>query len=315
MSRRIGDYELLGTLGAGAFGRTYRARRGGLLYAVKLLKPEAVRDEVDARRFERECRALQKIDSEFVVPYRDHGVIEHEGVATFYLVMGYVEGKDLSKHLAGRSFPIDEADLRSWSDQILQGLAAIHGERIVHRDLKPSNILVGTDGRVRILDFGVVKMLDYTTITHTGGMVGTPLFMSPEEMLGTEIDHRSDLYSFGVLLFHLLTGKYPLKGDNHLQHVRLVTQEPPRRPREFVPGISNRLENLVLALLEKQPYLRPASAEDVRVALTRTPFFIQHDVPRPPERPEGFERKLCFIRLLPNEKTVLDRAADEAPSG
>lgn len=312
MPQRIGRYEILGPLGSGAFGRTYKARRDGRLFALKALKPEAIRSEVDLRRFQRECRALQKITSENVVRYHDQGVFDDEGTETFYLVMSFVEGVDLHRHLKGKTFPIAETDIRAWAGQVLAGLAAIHGARLVHRDLKPSNIFLGSDGKVQILDFGLVKMLDYTTITMTGGMVGTPLFMSPEEMLGKEIDHRSDLYSFGVLLFHLLTGTYPLTGENHLQLVRRVTQDPPARPGSLLPTISNRLENLILRLLEKEPYLRPADALEVKALLERTAFYVEQErAPVPTAQGVGFESHQCWIRLLPNEKAVVERVTQQ----
>lgn len=187
MPGRIGGYELVKTLGSGAFGTTYQVRKGGKLFALKVLKPEAIRSEVDLRRFQRECRALQKIKSPYVVPYHDHGVAEEEGGQAFFLVMEFVEGSDLQRHLKGKTFPLPEATVRSWASQVLMALAAIHEQQLVHRDLKPSNIFLTANGDIRILDFGLVKMLDYTTITHTGGMVGTPLYMSPEEMLGKEI--------------------------------------------------------------------------------------------------------------------------------
>ena len=309
MPTKFGSYELLKTLGSGAFGTTYQVRKGGKVYALKVLKPDAIRSEVDLRRFQRECRALQKINSPYVVPYHDHGVVEDDGDQAFFLVMEFVEGSDLQRRLKGKTFPLPEADIRSWVGQVLLGLTAIHEQKLVHRDLKPSNIFVATDGRVRILDFGLVKMLDYTTITHTGGMVGTPLYMSPEEMLGKDIDHRSDLYSFGVLLFHLLTGKFPIVGDNHLQLVKRVTEDPPARPSAYVGGLSNRLENLILRLLEKEPYLRPSNANEVRVLLERTAFFVEKEVAvRVAPDSRVAQPKQCLIRLLPNEKSVIDRA-------
>jgi len=304
---KINGYEIISAIGSGAFGRTYRVRKGGQVYAMKVLKPEAIRDDIDRKRFQRECRALQKITSEHVVPYHDHGVFEQDGVETYYVVMGFVEGSDLQRRLRGKTFPLPEAEIRAMLGQVLRGLADIHEQRIIHRDLKPANIFVTKDDAVKIVDFGLVKMIDYTTLTMTGAAVGTPLYMSPEEMQGKEIDHRSDLYSFGVLLYHLLTGTFPFTGDNPMQLMRRVTQEPPKRPTEHKPDISNRLENLVLRLLEKEPYLRPSNAAEVAELLERTPFFRVDDAPAPAAAAWGFERRLCFIRLLHNEKGVIER--------
>lgn len=313
MAQIINGYEIISPLGSGAFGRTYRVRKSGKIYAMKVLKPEAIRDEIDRKRFQRECRALQKITSEHVVPYRDHGVFEQDGVETYYIVMGFVEGTDLQRRLRGQSFPLPEAEIRTVLGQVLKGLADIHKQRIIHRDLKPSNIFITKDGTVKILDFGLVKMIDYTTLTMDGAAVGTPLYMSPEEMQGKEIDHRSDLYSFGVLLYHLLTGTYPFTADNPMQLMYRVTQEPPKRPTEHKPDISNRLENIVLRLLEKEPYLRPSNGPEVAQLLERTPFFRVDEVPAPAAEAWNFGRRMYFIRLLHNEKGVIERFLERQP--
>lgn len=307
MAQLINGYEIISTLGSGAFGRTYRVRKSNKIYAMKVLKPEAIRDEIDRKRFQREARALQKITSEHVVPYRDHGVFEEDGVETYYIVMGFVEGTDLQRHLRAQRVPLPEAKIRTVLGQVLKGLADIHEQRIIHRDLKPSNIFITKDGTVKILDFGLVKMIDYTTLTMEGAAVGTPLYMSPEEMQGKEIDHRSDLYSFGVLLYYLLTGTYPFTADNPMQLMYRVTQEPPKRPTEHKADISNRLENIVLRLLEKEPYLRPSNAAEVAELLERTPFFRVDEAPTPITEAWKFDRRMYFIRLLHNEKGVIER--------
>jgi eukaryotic-like serine/threonine-protein kinase len=313
MPDRINGYEIVASIGSGAFGKTYRVRKGGKVYAMKVLKPEAIRDEVDLKRFQRECRALQKITSPHVVAYHDQGVFDDQGVDTYYIVMDFVEGSDLQRHLKGKTLPLPEVEIRGLLSQVLAGLADIHKHRIVHRDLKPSNIFVPKDGPARILDFGLVKMLDYTTLTMTGAAVGTPLYMSPEEMLGKDIDHRSDLYSFGVLLFHLLTGKFPFPSDNLMQLMRAVTQDPPAHPTRFNPDVSNRLENFVLRLLEKEPYLRPSDAQEVSELLEHTPFYRAGEIAAPTTEAWSFERKMCFIRLLHNEKSVVERFLKDWP--
>lgn len=307
MVTKINDYEIISPIGSGAFGQTYRVKKGDQIYAMKILKADAVRTDVDRKRFQRECRALQKIQSEYVVPYHDHGVFDDNGVETFYIVMGFVEGADFERRLRGKSFPIAETEIRSILKQVLAGLADIHKQQIVHRDLKPSNIFVADNGVVKIVDFGLVKMIDYTTLTMTGEILGTPLYMSPEEMLDREIDHRSDLFSFGVLLYYLLTGQFPFASANLMQLMRAATQDPPKRPTLHNPDISNRLENLVLRLLEKEPFLRPSSADEVAELLERTPFYRIDETPPPTANAWNFDRRMCFIRLLHNEKSVMER--------
>ena len=168
MPTTIKGYEILSTIGSGAFGKTSRVRKGGKVYAMKVFKPEAIRTEVDLKRFQRECKALQKIVSDHVVRYHDHGVFDDGGVQTHFIVMDFVEGEDLQRRLQGKTFPRPEAEIRAVLSQVLVALSDIHKHRIVHRDLKPSNIFLTKDGKVKILDFGLVKMLDYTTLTMTG---------------------------------------------------------------------------------------------------------------------------------------------------
>ena len=305
MPNHINDYEIQSPLGSGSFGRTYRATKGGKVYAIKVLKPEAIRTDIDRKRFQRECRALQKITSKHVVPYHDHGVFDDDGIETYYIVMGFVEGTDFDRRLRRRK-RLPEADIRSVLGQVLAGLADIHAHNIVHRDLKPANIFIGQSGEVKIMDFGLVKMIDYSTIT-TRGPIGTPLYMSPEEMLDRDIDHRSDLFSFGVLLYHLLTGQFPFPCGNVMQLMQAVTQHHPTPPTRHNSDLSNRIENLVLRLLEKESFLRPSSAAEVAELLERTPFYRADEAPMPTARVWSFDRRMCFIRLLHNEKSVMER--------
>ena len=146
MPKKINGYDILTSLGSGAFGRTFRVKKGGAFYAMKVLKPEAMRTEIDRRRFQRECRALQKIASDHVVSYYDHGVFDDDGSETFYVVMDFVEGTDFQRRLRGRELPLPEAEIRSLLSQVLAGLTDIHEHRIVHRDIKPANIFITTDG-------------------------------------------------------------------------------------------------------------------------------------------------------------------------
>ena len=307
MPDKINGYAIEASLGSGAFGRTYRVKKAGKIYAMKVLKPEAIRTEVDRKRFQRECRTLQKIKSEHVVAYHDHGVFDDDGLEAYYIVMSFVEGTDFDRRLRGRNLPLAEAKIRVVLDQVLTGLTDIHAHNIVHRDLKPANIFVAKDGAVKIVDFGLVKMIDYTTLTMAGDVLGTPLYMSPEEMLDREVDHRSDLFSLGVLLYHLLTGRFPFPSGNIMQLMRAVTQDPPERPTRYNPELSNRLENVVLRLLEKEPFLRPSSAAEVAELLERTPFYRADEAPAPAAEAWSFERRMCFIRLLHNEKSVTER--------
>ena len=257
----IDNYKILQQIGSGAFGHTYRVRKEDKIFAMKILKPEALSNEYQSggfKRFNREIRSLQKVDSPYVVKYFDNGVWIDNDIEHFYIIMEYVLGSDFQRYLNNNKDSLinNEELLKQILSGILNGLSAIHEKNIIHRDLKPANIFICENLKVKLLDFGLVKMLDYSSITTHGKLVGTPLFMSPEIIEGKPIDFRSDLYSFGVLLYYLLTGQYPFTGENIFVLLNNIIKNPPKRISDNFLNISNVFENLILKLLEKQPYLR-----------------------------------------------------------
>src|SRR5208337_302967 len=153
---------------------------------------------------------------------------------------------------------------------------AIHAMNIVHRDLKPQNAFVTNDGQVKLLDFGLVKMLDYTTLTTLPGQpIGTPMYISPEILRGEQIDYRADFYSFGVLVYHLVSkGAFPFDAREPLELYGKVVNEPPVPPTRKNRRVSSELENLILTLLMKQPYQRNLNHDELKEALRGTPFYM-----------------------------------------
>ncbi|MEU3840931.1 serine/threonine-protein kinase [Streptomyces sp. NPDC028635] len=260
-----GRYELAALLGQGGMGQVWTAydRRLDRRVAVKLLRPDKVAgQEADElrRRFLRECRVTAQVDHPGLVTVHDAG---SEGEELF-LVMQYVDGADLSDHLA-------EHDPYPWpwavavAAQLCAVLSAVHAVPIVHRDLKPRNVMVKQDGTVTVLDLGVASVMDSDTtrLTHTGSPIGSPAYMAPEQAMGGAVGPYTDLYALGVLLHELLSGNVPFAGSTALGVLHRQLYEPPVPVRRFRPEVPEALETLVLRLLAKDPLHRPASAQEV----------------------------------------------------
>ena len=261
---RLGPYEILASLGAGGMGEVYRARdtRLGREVALKILPAEVANDPLRRQRFDLEARAVAALNHPNIVAVYDVG----EG----YIVSELVDGEPLRGARLGLRKTIEAAL------QIASGLAAAHDAGIVHRDLKPANILLTRDGRPKILDFGLAKVqatrsaaadATVTMRTKAGIVIGTPGYMSPEQVRGLATDHRSDILSFGVILYELLAGRRAFQGETSLETMTaILKQEPPELP-ETVPAA---LRQIVAHCLEKDAGKRFQSAHDLRFALSQT---------------------------------------------
>ncbi len=248
-------------LGSGAMGRVSLVKDAltGDLVALKRLH-EAVAAQGGAR-LRREFRSLERIDHECVV--KVHGFGDENGVP--FIVMEYVRGQDLADFL--KTKPSQDALVRVFQDVAL-ALGAVHASGIVHRDLKPENIRVTPQGRAKLMDFGLAKSLEGTVgLTRAGAVVGTVLYMAPEQCRGAALDYRTDLYALGAVMYWAFAGRTPFVGEGLAQVVVQHLQTPPTPPKTFNPGLSSRLETLILALLAKAPGDRPASAAAVFDAL------------------------------------------------
>ncbi|GAA2460498.1 tetratricopeptide repeat protein [Streptomyces glaucus] len=271
-----GRYRLLDLIGRGGMGEVWRARDESLgrYVAVKCLKPlGAPPDRSSARllreRFRREARVAAALQHRGVTVVHDFG--ECDGV--LYLVMELLQGRDLSRLLeddGGRPLPV--ADVVDIAEQVAEALAYTHEQGIVHRDLKPANIVRLADGTVKLCDFGIARLGHDTgrtsRLTGTGIAMGTPHYMSPEQIGGDEVDRRSDLYSLGCVLYELATGTPPFDLDDAwavLVGHRDTPPEPPRSHRAELPGY---LERIILDLLAKQPEQRPRDAREVARRIT-----------------------------------------------
>ena len=233
---RLGPYEIVAPLGAGGMGEVYRAHdsRLGRQVAVKVLPASFAADQERLRRFEQEARATGALNHPNILGVYDIGT--YEGAP--YVVSELLDGDTLRARIGNTPLPHRKAI--DYATQIAKGLAAAHDKGIVHRDLKPDNVFVTRDGRVKILDFGLAKMTEpgvtvdaetalahATPKTSAGTVLGTVGYMSPEQVRGQTVDHRSDIFSFGVVLYEMLTGQRAFKGDSAVETMNAILKEDP----------------------------------------------------------------------------------------
>ncbi len=253
-----GRYTIESVVGRGGMGTVYKARDSELneVVAIKTLRPELVKDEDARERFKDEIRLTRRITHRNVVRTHDFG--EFDGL--WYLTMEYVEGLTVRELLDARGTLGVEPALAIGA-QLAESLVVAHAMGVIHRDLKPQNLLVDDAGVLKVMDFGVARLAENTAShTQAGMIVGTPMYMSPEQLTGETVDARADLYSVGVVLYEVLTGVLPLTSPTVMGLFTKVLSEPPKRPGELVEGVPPGLDELVLQLLAKQAGDRVPSA-------------------------------------------------------
>ena len=273
---KLGPYVVVGPVGAGGMGEVYRATDPRLArdVAVKILPTVFANDPERLRRFEREARAAGALNHPHIVSIHDIGV--HEG--TPYIVQELLEGETLRSALRAGPMPLRQAI--DCGRQILDGLAAAHEKGIVHRDLKPENLFLTRGGHVKILDFGLVKLLPHefsgvdmeetptrTLETRAGAVLGTVGYMAPEQARGRPADERSDLFSFGAVFYEMLAGKRAFPGDSQADTLSAILKDEPPALSIADPDLSARLERVVRRCLEKDPARRARSARDLATEL------------------------------------------------
>jgi serine/threonine protein kinase/Tol biopolymer transport system component len=268
---RLGPYEILEPLGAGGMGEVYRARdsRLGREVAIKILPPEHLSDATRRARFVQEARAASALNHPHIVTI--HEIESAEGLD--FIVMELVPGKTLDALIPRQGMRLGEA-LRIVIP-LADALAAAHATGIVHRDLKPANVMVTPEGVVKVLDFGLAKLTreDATTLdvraklSRSGTAAGTPAYMSPEQASGGTVDARSDVFSFGAVLYEMVTGRHPFRGDSVAEMFAALLKEEPKPPTELVAGVPKELERIILRCLRKERDRRFQSVLDVKIEL------------------------------------------------
>ena len=274
---RLGPYEIVAAVGAGGMGEVYRARdaRLGRDVAVKVLPESLARDTDRLRRFEQEARAVAALNHPNILAVFDVG--SHDGSP--YLVSELLDGETLRDRLLGGPVPARKAvELLA---QVAEGLAAAHEKGVIHRDLKPENSFITRDSRVKILDFGLAKLIPAqagaaagagpasaaTTQTTPGVMVGTVGYMSPEQIRLEAVDFRSDIFSFGAVLYEVLSGKRAFKGTTSVETMNAILKDDPPAPAEPALSVPPALDSILRRCLEKPPERRFQSAKDITFAL------------------------------------------------
>jgi predicted esterase len=273
---RLGPYEILHAIGAGGMGEVHRARHVKLRrdVAIKVLPAELAADPSRLALFEREARTASALNHPNIVVI--HDIAEHEG--TTYIAMELVEGRTVRELIADGPLPIDRVVRLAL--QIADGLARAHAAGILHRDIKPANVMVTDDGLAKILDFGLAKPLTtvdgqeaagptLTTNTREGVIVGTPHYMSPEQLSGDAVDHRSDQFAFGVLLYEMVSGKPPFDGASLRAVIGGILTSPVPPLKRLRPDTPAELERIICRCLEKDPDKRLPSMANVAAELRR----------------------------------------------
>ena len=282
MLGRLGPYEVSGVIGTGGMGIVLKAFDYSLdrTVAIKVMAPHLATSGSARQRFAREAKAAAAVLHPNVIAI--HGVAADQPLP--YLVMPYNRGVSLQKRIDSEG-PLPLTETLRIAEQIAAGLAAAHAQGLVHRDIKPANILL-EDGveRVAITDFGLARAVDDATMTRSGVIAGTPQYMSPEQARGDSIDHRSDLFSLGSLLYTMCTGRPPFRADTTFGILRRITDSQPREIRETNPESPEWLCRLIKKLHAKSPVDRIQSAKEVSSLLQGCLAHVQTiDMPLPPE--------------------------------
>src|SRR5437660_2083690 len=272
----VGSYQIVASIGAGGMGEVYRARDTtlGRDVAIKVLPAAFSADAERLRRFEQEAQAAGALNHPNILVIHHIGM--HEGAP--YIVSELLEGETLRERMAGAALPQRKAI--DYGLQIARGLAAAHEKGIVHRDIKPDNIFITDDGRVKILDFGLAKLTSASdgvpsqtevptrkVNTDPGTVMGTMGYMSPEQLKGQSADHRSDIFSFGAILYEMLSGRRAFRGDSMAETMSAILREDPPDLSETNKTVSPALERVVRHCLEKNPAERFHSARDLAFAI------------------------------------------------
>ena len=290
--QRLGAYQLIELLGAGGMGEVWRALDPGLRrhVAIKILPSQYSADPDRLRRFEQEAHAAGRLNHPNVLSV--YAIGEHDGFP--YLVTELLEGMTLRQKLAGG--PLPEVTALEYADQLVQGLAAAHDKGIVHRDLKPENVFVTNDERLKILDFGLAKLAPVApepepqTRTATGMALGTPGYMAPEQVRGDAVDHRTDVFAVGVVLYEMLAGRHPFAGETSAETMTAILKADPPP----MIGVSAQVEQIVRHCLEKAPAARYQSARDLAFQLR----LLRHPSSSAVVPPEARRRRVLAGALV-----------------
>jgi len=283
--QRIGDYEILGVLGAGGMGKVYKVRNviSDRVEAMKILLPNLAAQKELADRFLREIKLLASLDHPNIAKLNTALTLDNQLV----MMMEYVDGVTLASRLLHG--PIAPSDAANYSDQVLGALSYAHKLNVIHRDVKPANMMLTSQGIVKLMDFGIARPNDEAGMTSTGATLGSMNYMSPEQVRCEPVDQRSDLYSMGVSLYEMVTGKLPFRGHSNYSVMSAHLQEAPKPPIAVRPDLPKGLSDIILIAMSKDPRERFQTAEAFGTAL-RSVFpagAAARPIPAAPRAPQA----------------------------
>ncbi len=314
IGQHIGDYEILSVLGLGGMGKVYKVRNliSDRVEAMKILLPDLTSHQSLADRFLREIRLLASLNHPNIASLRT--ALTHDN--QLVMIMEFVEGETLANRLSRA--PISTAEAVDYSDQILSALSYAHKQNIIHRDIKPANMMLTPQGVVKLMDFGIARSSSDGTLTSTGTTLGSLNYMPPEQVRGESADARSDIYSFGVSLYELLTGKLPFQGDSQYSLMTAHLNQVPAAPITMRLDLPPSLNEIILMAMAKDPAQRFQSADALRAALKSVPVSALPrsgtTVTSSPRAPSSSSETTLVETPPPSVSTAAMPAYTQAPS-
>ena len=295
INKTISHYKILSEIGSGGMGIVYKAEDTNLKrhVALKFLPPELTRDTEARGRFIHEAQSASALDHPNVCTVYEIGKTDD---GQMFIAMGYYEGETLKQKIEKQSFQFDEAI--EIIKQIGKGLSKAHEKGIVHRDIKPANIIISKDGNVKIVDFGLAKLSGMTKLTKASSTLGTIAYMSPEQTRGDEVDHRTDIWSLGVLFYEMLSGLLPFRGDYEQAVMYSILNEEPEPLSNYKKEMSFGFQNIINKALSKDLETRYQGVDELITELENLKQQMSQSVAIGPEKQTIFSRKIVFPGIL-----------------